>query len=434
MESASNHANIGAVLTFEKPLDFGRIRRLVGERLVGRFRRFRQRVVESSGYLGRPRWEDDPKFSLDHHLHRVRLPEPGDSDSLQRTASQLLTRALDLGRPLWDIHQIDNYRGGSALLAQIHHCLADGFALARVLLSIADGNNGLDVPDSNDGEGSGESVSRRPWGELERLLLQPRAGRKVLNQLASVAKSVGHLISLPFEPQTVLKRRLTGRVRVGWAEALSLGELKRIARRFDATINDVLMAGVTEALRRYLAGCGEAVDSFDLKAVVPVNLRNARSIEEMSDVLGNKFGLVFLKLPIQESETARRFEILQARIGELKQSSEAGVTFGLLSAEGYFSLFVQQILNQIFARKASLVVSNMPGPKKQLQVAGRQLENLMFWVPHPGPTVGLGVSLISYAGRVSIGVRADTGIVEDPNQLVDLLEASFDSLLARASE
>jgi WS/DGAT/MGAT family acyltransferase len=367
----------------------------------------------------------------------MNLSEPGDDEMLQQTASQLLTRALDLGRPLWEIHQIDNYRGGSALLAQIHHCLADGFALARVLLSIADGDDVLDEADVRGAtrrEGSRASVSRRVWGELERVMLKPNAGGGLWDQLVSVAQSVSHLVRLPFDPETILKRRLTGRVRVGWAETLALAELKRIARGFDATINDVLMAGVTDALRRYLGEHGEAVDRFDLRALVPVNLRDARSIEEMEPALGNKFGLVFLELPIRESEAARRFEVLQAKIGKLKQSPEAGVTYGLLTAEGYLSLFVQQLVNQMFARKASLVVSNMPGPREQLEVAGRQLENLMFWVPHPGPTVGLGVSLISYAGRVSIGVRADTGVVEEPNLLVELLEDSFDSLLARVAE
>lgn len=88
------------------------MKRLIGERLVGRFRRFRQRVAESPGFFGRPRWEDDSEFSLDNYLHRIRLLESGGGESLEQTASQLLTRALDLGRPLWEIYQIDNYGGG----------------------------------------------------------------------------------------------------------------------------------------------------------------------------------------------------------------------------------------------------------------------------------------------------------------------------------
>jgi hypothetical protein len=140
----------------------------------------------------------------------------------------------------------------------------------------------------------------------------------VLNRLTSVEECVGHLVSLPFDPQTVLKQRLTGCVRVGWSETLSLEKIKRIAHRFDATINDAIDGWRHRGTPPVPRQLWEDVDAFDLHAIVPVNLRTARSIEGMAVVLENEFGLVFSKLPIQGRDTARRLESLQETIGELK--------------------------------------------------------------------------------------------------------------------
>ena len=430
MESPSNHANIGGVLIFEEPLDFDRLREVVAERLVGLFPRFGQRVVESTGKLARPHWEEDPNFEIDDHIHRMRLPEPGDRQALQETVSELMSEALDMERPLWEFYLIDNYRGGSVLLAQLHHCLGDGFALARVLLSIADEGYGLEAPESADGE----SASRAHRSLRERFYaeLREEGGGELLRQARDIATEIGHIVLMPFDRKTRLKNPLDGVLKVAWSEPFALDDLKAIAHDLDYTLNDILMAAVTDAIRQLLIEYGEPVDEFDLRAIVPVNLRPARSIEEMEAVLGNEFGLVFLDLPIHDSDPDQRLADVKANIEALKQTPEAAVAFGILTAEGLASGPVEHLVNDIFGRKASLVVSNVPGPKEALRIAGAPLSELMFWVPHPAPSVGVGISLISYAGRVSIGVRADTAVVDEPQELIDAIEESFEEMRRRA--
>ena len=434
MESQTNHANIGGVLVFDEPLDFERVRELVQERFVEQFAHFRNRVVESPGRLTRPRWEADPDFSLDYHVQRVTLPEPGDHATLQRKASALMTRALDLDRPLWRIYQIDNCNGGSVLLAQLHHCMGDGFALARVLLSIVDEGHGFDAPIADPdetGSKAHQSIPSRVARELEHQLLDSEGRHELVEEIRDLAGELGHIVLMSFDPKTVLKRDLDGRLQVAWTSGHDLEGLKQLARDLDYTLNDVLMAGVTGALRRYLTECGEPVDEIEIRAIVPVNLRPARTIEEMEAVLGNEFGLVFLQLPIDTADMDERLRVVKERIEKLKQSPEAIVAFGILTAEGMASGIVEHIIHEIFARKASLVVSNVPGPKEELRFAGKPLKDLMFWVPHPGPHLGLGISLISYAGNVSIGVRADTAVVSDPDELVGYIEDEFEAMRGR---
>ena len=431
MDTETNQAYIGGILLFDEPVDFDELRRLIDERLIGLFPRFRQKVVESTGRMARPTWQEDEKFELDAHLHHLALPEPGDKGVLQETASELMTQALDYERPLWQFYLLDNYQGGSAFLVKLHHCLGDGFALARVLLSMADEGYGLEAPVAQ-GEGgeraeAHKSLGARVRGELEDRLLEPDGRRALIREIGDVAAELGHIVLMPFDPQTRLKNRLKGHVRVAWSESLSLEEIKEIGHQLDATVNDVLMAGVTGALRTYLAEADEPVDTISVRAIVPVNLRPAGSIEEMEAVLGNEFGLVFLELPIFSEKIDERLREVKQNIDALKESPEAVVAFGILTAEGAASAPVEYLVNDIFARKASLVVSNVPGPKQPLRIAGQELADLMFWVPHP-TDFGLGISLISYNGRVNIGVRADTAICEDPQALVDGIVEEFESL------
>lgn len=427
METETNQADIGAVLGFDEPLEFDRVRALCSERLVEAFPRFRQRVVKSTAGLRRPRWERDPEFSLERHVHRETLPEPGGAATLQRRVGELLSDGLDLEMPLWQVYQFDNYRGGSALFAHIHHCLGDGFALARVLLSIADQNWEAEasVADESRDDRPLSQRLRRAW---HRLVDFAGGSSRVAEGIRDIADELRYIATMPFDTRTRLKRPLSGRLRVGWSEPHSLDRLKEIAHGWDATLNDVLMAAVTETVRKVLLEAGDDVDAARLRSVVPVNLRPAQRIEEMEPVLGNEFGLVFLDLPTGTDSLDERLARLEASIDELKESPEALVTFAILTAEGSATAPVEKIVSEIFGRKASLVVSNVPGPRERLRVAGEQLEELMFMVPHPGPTVGLGISLISYAGDVRLGVRVDEAICSDATRIVGWLEEAFEEL------
>jgi WS/DGAT/MGAT family acyltransferase len=233
---------------------------------------------------------------------------------------------------------------------------------------------------------------------------------------------------VPFNRRTFLKRQLSGRRRMAWSSGLNLETIRAIGRSRGATVNDVLVGAMTGALRRSLAEGGEPVDEFMIRAIIPVNLRPINWIEEMDDSMGNRFGLVFLDLPTNETTMEGRFRGLKQRMDALKNTPEAFVAFGILNALGHTTSTVEHVVNEVFGRKASLVVTNVPGRREPLFMAGKRLRDVMFWVPHPAP-LGPGLVILSYAGKVIVGVRADEAVTKNPGRLVELFEEEASEML-----
>src|SRR5206468_2104592 len=129
---------VNGLMWFDGALDVDRAKAVVRERLVERFPRFRQRVCEPRLGLGAPSWQDHEALDLDLHVHRLALPAPGDTAALQALAADLMATPLDRTKPLWDMYVIEGYGEGTAILTRMHHCIADGIALTRVLLSLCD--------------------------------------------------------------------------------------------------------------------------------------------------------------------------------------------------------------------------------------------------------------------------------------------------------
>ncbi len=430
MESPTNRMMITGVLVFATPLRLAALRRLIGERFLA-FRRFRQKAVDTGAAAY---WETDPRLDLRWHVRAAKLPGRADQRALERFVSELASTPLDHARPLWQFHLVEHYRGGSALVARIHHCYADGLALVQVMLSLTD-----TAPTP-----SRRAELARTWlphdggGVIERLLQPARAGLASAVRLGEKALDVGrqwlrdpalvaelaresgeitrelaHALALPDDPPTPLKGPLGTRKRCAWAEPLPLAEVKAIGKVLRCTVNDVLLACAAGALRSYLLAVGERVDGVTIRATVPVNLRPL----EHAKKLGNHFGLVFLDLPIGEANPLRRLERVAAAMRELKRSKQAALTFGLLAALGMAPLALQRMALELFSRKATTVATNVPGPQMPLYLAGSEVGEIMFWVPQNG-SIGIGLSILSYNGRVHFGLIADSQRVADPGAIV----------------
>ncbi len=427
MEDAADPVDIGALLIFEGPLELSRLREVVEARLL-RWRRFRQRVVTPP--LGPPQWEDDPRFTLDAHLHRHAVPAPGDQGALEDLVGDLMSARLDLERPLWQLHLIDQ-GGRSALLARVHHCLGDGFALAHLLLQLGDATPDAPLTPPPAHEVSGADEEGGLWSalsaEVAETLAHPGRALDLARQGAAAAAALGHLVLLSPDSDTVLRRPLQGIRRAAWSQSLPLARIKEAARATSATVNDLLMTALTGALRAYLHERGEAVDDLTLRAIVPVNLRPARWIEEMPDSLGNRFGLVFLDLPVDAGAPPERLRRLKQDMDRIKGTPEALVAFELLVALGRTPATIQHLVEDVFVKKGSVVVTNVPGPRRPLYLAGVRLSDLVIWVPHPA-RLGLGLSIVSYDGQVRMGVRGDVAVADDPRRVVDLFEEELRSL------
>ncbi len=441
MEDPTNLMTITGVLSFADRLDFNEVKALIEDRLMG-YDRFRQRVVQPR--FGRPRWEEDPHFNLRSHLLRVALPEPGGKRELQEMVSNLMSTPLDFSKPLWQFQFIENYRGGCALVGRIHHCIADGIALVRVLLDMTDDSpeasrprqprrrrtrplgGGFWLPEVvNEALYSVRKVTGQLVGEGLETLLEPSRAIAAARQGASAAGVLGRLVTMPSDPPTVFKGPLSVAKRCAWSEIMALDEVKALGKRVGATINDVLLTGVTGALRRYILTRGGDPEGLDIRAVVPVNLRPDHAVGE----LGNRFGLVFLALPVGRADRTDRLHELKRRMDALKTSSEAVVVFGILNAVGMASADIESLAVKIFGAKATAVMTNVPGPRQELYMAGKPMRSMMFWVPQSGH-LGLGVSILSYAGQVRLGVATDAALVPDPGALVSAFQDEMEAMLA----
>lgn len=211
---------------------------------------------------------------------------------------------------------------------------------------------------------------------------------------------------------------------MSWSRGVPLDALKARARASGEKVNDVLLAAVTGAMRRYLRERGEPAPA--MRAVVPVNLRPPDVPIDLEH--GNWFGLVWVDLPVDQPDHVARQRALRAAIARAKRSLEAVTSLGILEVMGRVPLVAERAIEELFARKASLVVTNVPGPPARLHVVGVPLREIVFWVPHP--RLSLGISLISYAGEVRIGVRSDASVVPHPERIVGLIEDELDLDLA----
>lgn len=432
MDEPANTADVVAVLSFAERVPLAALRDLVRRRLLP-LPRFRQRVVRE-GPLGRPAWEDDPGFALEHHVRAATLG-PGEGagpDGLRAFTSRVASAPLDPARPLWRMWLVEGGAGapaGSAVVAKLHHCLGDGFALVSVLLSLADAPPALHrgrhrVPAYRD-----LALARPGWAALRAAAADPARALALAGEAAACALALGRIVALPADPPTSLRRPLAGERRVAWSAPFPLARVRAAARAREATVNELLFAALARALGDVLAEGEPAAPRRDVRALVPVNLRPVGG----EVPLGNAFGLVFLRLPASAAAPEAALAALRASAAAAKRSPEALVTFGVLSAMGRGPRAVQHALDAFFTSKASLVVTSVPGPRRPLRLCGRPLREVMFWVPHPA-RLGLGVSILSYAGAVRIGARADVAVLDDPARLVARFEATLGAFTREAPE
>ena len=435
MERATNLMMITGVMMFDTPMSIDALKRVIKNKFLA-YRRFGQKAVDTQSTVY---WETDADFDLDWHVRLTALPGRAGKRELERLTSQLASTPLDQTKPLWQFHLIEKYNGGSALITRIHHCYADGIALVQVLLSLTDttreGKKGSDLDKAWLKE-EGRRVKRRftvdnavKMGEamlakgLE-MYRDPSLAAVLASEGVDIAREVGQALALADDPPTVLKGRLGVSKRVAWAEPLNLAEVKNVSRALRCTVNDILMASACGALRSYMLERGELIDGVTIRATVPVNLRPLEHAKQ----LGNHFGLVFLELPVGEDNPMRRLERIAATMRVLRKSRQAVATFGALAAVGMAPPAVQAFALDMFSRKASAVATNVPGPQMPLYLAGCQITDQMFWVPQTG-SIGLGISIMSYNGRVHFGLIADAKLMPDPDSVIRRFQPEFEKML-----
>jgi len=437
MERPTNLMMITGVMMFETPLDIKTLRKVIESKFLS-YPRFRQKVLDTpTGAF----WQDDQDFDIDWHIRLTALPGRGAKKELERLTSQMASTPLDKTKPLWQFHLVEKFGGGSALITRIHHCYADGMALVQVILSMTEMGE----------DRKKKAALAKRWlkkeehapvakrvGAIDRYMQlggkmiekgmdfyrDPTLAAMLASEGVDIAREVGMALALPDDPETVLKGRLGVSKRVAWADKLDLGEVKSVSRALGCTVNDLLLASATGALRSYMLERGEHLDGITLRATVPVNLRPLEHAKQ----LGNHFGLVFLELPVGEANPMRRLERVAACMKVLRKSRQAVATFGALAAVGMAPPPVQAFALEMFSRKASAVATNVPGPQMPLYLGGRKITDMMFWVPQTG-SIGLGISILSYNGAVHFGLIADAKLMPDPDSVIRRFRPEFEKLL-----
>jgi diacylglycerol O-acyltransferase len=448
MDSPHNLMMIVGVWTLRPSITYEALCRRVEDSLL-KYHRFRQRVVEDAAGAT---WVDHP-VDIHEHVVREKLPRHAAGQAqaaLQERVGQLAMQPLDRRQPLWQIHLVEDYDGGSAMIVRIHHCIADGIALISFTFSLVDGgapppprrrkqaHTGPEdwiaetlikpftdiavrtLDKAGDGAAKSLEMLRHPQEGLSKGMAGSfdiaRLGYQVLSDAAA-------MLMMPDDSPTRLKGTPGTKKRVAWCPPLPLDEVKAVGKALNCSVNDVLLSCVAGAIGEYLRGKGDNVDGQEIRAMVPVNLRPL----DQAHKLGNRFGLVPLVLPIGVENPIERVYEVRRRMNALKGSTQPILAFAVLAVAGLMIKPAQDALLNLFGRKTTAVMTNVPGPRDKLKFLGATLEQSMFWVPQSGE-IGLGVSILSYGGGVQFGVITDTTLCPDPQHIIDAFEPEFAKL------
>ena len=257
-----------------------------------------------------------------------------------------------------------------------------------------------------------------PQQGLAGTIANARLGAKVMGDVAAMALMAD-------DSPTLLKGKPSGDKRVAWGEPIALADVKAIGKALGGSINDVLLASRRRRDRRLAARPGRRSRPARRSARW-CRSTCARSSEAWQ--LGNRFGLAPLVLPIGIENPVERVLAVRARMNELKSSYQPLLAFAVLAVAGQMVQPVQDAILGLFAKKATAVMTNVPGPAVPLKFCGSTLRQTMFWVPASGD-IGVGVSILSYGGGVQFGLVTDEALCADPQAIIDRFEPEFEKLL-----
>jgi WS/DGAT/MGAT family acyltransferase len=440
--------HIGATLVFEKgplatddgSLDVGRLRDHVAARL-DRAPRFRQRLARTP-LEGRMLWIDDDRFDLEAHVRYRRIAHRASERDWKEAIAKLLAQPLDLDRPPWELWIVEGAGTDEfTIVVKMHHCMADGAGGLAQLCML------LDVTAEHRTEPIGPWTPRPVPGPLDlfvddlsasarravaavALALAPLcAPRESWNAVRDGAASIAETTSMLLRPAraTSFNRAIGGQRRFEWL-AMSLAEVQTVQQHFGVTLNDVVLATVSGALRRYLSRHGDN-GGGELRAAVPVSMRDGTSS------LGNQVSFWLLPLPVAEKDPAKRIAAVHSATMRRKRAAHAQGIYSLLRlAEGATPAALDagvRVLEHL--RPFNLLVTNVPGPQFPLYLNGARLLAAYPSVPL-FEAQGLGVALLSYHGRLHWGFLGDPSAVPDLEEFVYVIAVSFCELLERASE
>ena len=445
LEDSRCHMHVGGVMLFdaaplrtaEGGIDIERIRTSIEARLH-LVPRFRQRLAFLP-YERLPIWVDDDRFRLAYHVRHTALPKPGDERMLKRLVGRIMSQQLDRGRPLWEMWFVEGLdRDQFALISKTHHCIIDGISGADLISVLME-----PFPNSEPGEPVAwvprphPSETRLLVDEVRRRMAQPfdvlRAARAAVlhpeQTLSTIEESVAALaeaFSPALKPASLLP--INGEVgpsrRFDWT-SMRVADFKAVKNQLGGTLNDVVLATVTGALRRFCLQRAVDPDTLSVRALVPVSVR----APEEHGALGNRVTEIVAPLPIHLDDPLARLEAVRIGMSGLKESKQAlgGEIMTAIAEWTVPNVLVQAVKLGLRSRPYNLTVTNVPGPQIPLYLLGCEMQTTYPVVPL-FTNVGLVVGLFSYNGGLFWGFTADWESVPDLHDFVVAIEESFAEL------
>jgi WS/DGAT/MGAT family acyltransferase len=448
-EWEKNNQTVSALMWLDREIDPDDYIAIVQERMVDKYPTFSQRIRTSRNPLMMPHWEDDPDFDIGNHVEVLRLPEPGTKEQLSELLSTQRGELLDRDRPLWKMYVIQGYNGDTtAVHARIQHSIADGWALVRVVLSLCDDTPEAIRPEPVDKKrrrkrdlvakaaSPAVDVVRSPLDAIQdtiNMALHPRRfiefGSEALDALETGAEGAKNALEFLFAPRpgkTILHGKVTGDKKIVWMEPAPLQPIKDIGRAVGATINDVLLAVLTNALRTYLVE-NDALTVDELFTAVPVSLRKPDA--DLPRTLGNRFGLIPVLLPVSIEDPVEQLHEIKRRIDDIKGSQMPIVSFGLTSAGALATPEVDRMIHKINQEHSIGVTTNVPGPRHEIYVAGAKVLG-MWGMGGLSGHMNLSFGIFTLNNELNFSVHSDTGITDDPQRILQLFQDSIEQLKA----
>lgn len=437
MDRPANPMIVSAIFEMDDVEDVSRLGRAIFEGL-SQHDRFRQRIDD----VRRPRaWTRVEALDPGYHVQLRRPRGVRALEDLKADISAEIGRALDPAFPLWRVFLFPTSARKVAVLFRAHHAMADGISLMRLLLRLMDAGARPDAsatatrpaPDAGPLGAIIDRLSRLNRAlirahRFEQALLDGSATNGAsLKAALDAAASIGRTLAGHHDRPACLSGALEGHRRLDWSRPLPLAPLRERAHTLDLTLNDLFLAALAGALGHYLRSHGPTDESCEVRVSIPVNLR---AVDDAS--LGNQFGLVLLDLPVGVEDAVSRRVIVGQRMRRLKRSLEAKAMLAALAALGHLPASAGKALVDRVASTSCAVVSNLPGPDHVLRFDSARLTRAMFLPPQTGH-IGLGISILTYAGNVSLAVCSDTGVVAEPGQILRPFAKELKSLIGPQS-
>jgi diacylglycerol O-acyltransferase len=413
--------------------DFGRFKDVLAERIRA-IPRCTQMLRTQPFDMGAPQWVDDPDFDLSRHVRRTAVPRPGDDAELFRVVADVLERRLDRDRPLWECWVIEGLKGNRwAILMKIHHCMADGISATRILTRLCD-----DVDGDAFVRPGGAKRTAVAHSHLKPVTDSPprsnplanlwRAATGVTDAAARTVTGAAELAAGLLWPN--VNSSLVGHVtamRRYRAVRVPLADIEQVCRKFDVTINDVALTAITSGFRSVLLRRGEEPRSDSLRTLVPVSVRSPDALDKP----GNRLSVMLPYLPVEQHDPIQQLRIVHSRMTRAKQGGQRQAGNAAVSATNYvpfmLSSWMIRLLTRLPQRGIMTLATNVPGPRRQLQMMGSKVARLL-----PIPPIALqlrtGVAVLSYVDDLVFGITADYNAGADVEELATGIETAITRL------